>query len=182
METPKTPFLCPPIWSTELSSTSDRPGPTSRISSFKVRSHSFVFSSKSGIDRIGGYPCPNLYAPTPFATTPGHTPLPSPKMSHATFSGLQGMATVQPTFPNDRPTTPLQPLTLGLTAFPEVPTHKSRHTDPARLAQRAERKRLCAYALKPRFDYAFGSWAPEKLDWSFEGMSKSISVDVVLIN
>jgi hypothetical protein len=41
--------------------------------------------------------------------------------------------------------------------------------DPVRLAKRAERKRLAAYCLKPRFDYAFGSWAPEKLYWSFEG-------------
>jgi hypothetical protein len=124
--------------------------------------------SSEHTDSPGGYPCPNLYAPTPFAMTPGTTPLPSPKLAHATFSGLQGMATVHPTFPNDRPSTPMQSAT-GLTSIAEIPSHKARHMDPVRLAKRAERKRLAAYCLKPRFDYAFGSWAPERLYWSFEG-------------
>jgi len=73
-----------------------------------------------------------------------------------------------PISPNDRPTTPVQP---ELSSIPTISPYKTRHIDPAKLAQRAERKRLAAYALKPRFEYAFGPWAPEVLKWNFEGMS-----------
>jgi len=76
------------------------------------------------------------------------------------------MAPVTPSFPNDRASTPVQP---ELTSIPTISPYKVRHVDPAKLAQRAERKRVAAYALKPRFEYAFGSWAPEVLKWNFEG-------------
>jgi hypothetical protein len=75
-----------------------------------------------------------------------------------------------PSFPHDRPTTPVQP---ELSSIPTISSYRVRHIDPVKLAQRAERKRLAAYALKPRFEYAFGSWAPEVLKWNFEGMSLS---------
>lgn len=77
------------------------------------------------------------------------------------------MAPVVPSFPNDRPTTPIQP---ELSSIPTISAYKTRHVDPAKIAQRAERYRLASYALKPRFEYAFGPWAPKVLKWSFEGM------------
>lgn len=79
-----------------------------------------------------------------------------------------------PSFPHDRPTTPVQP---EMSSIPTISPYKTRHLDPVKLAQRAERKRLAAYALKPRFEYAFGSWAPEVLKWNFEGIFDSFLSD-----
>jgi hypothetical protein len=56
-----------------------------------------------------------------------------------------------------------------MTSIPTISAYKTRHVDPVKLAQRVERHRISQYALKPRFDYAFGSWAPEVLKWNFEG-------------
>ena len=75
------------------------------------------------------------------------------------FSGLQAFAAAQ-NAQSDKPTT-FNTMT--------IPSYRSRHTDPVKVSERAERKRLADYALKPRFEYAFGSWAPEELRWSMEG-------------
>lgn len=57
----------------------------------------------------------------------------------------------------------------ALGTIPTIPSYRSKHTDPAKVHERADRKRLADYALKPRFEYAFGSWAPEELRWSMYG-------------
>lgn len=72
------------------------------------------------------------------------------------FSGLQGLAATQ----LEKPTS-FNTMT--------IPSYKSRHVDSGKVHERAERKRLADYALKPRFEYAFGSWAPEDLRWSMDG-------------
>lgn len=76
------------------------------------------------------------------------------------FSGLQGLAATQAMQSSDTPNA-LNTMT--------IPSYRSKHADPAKVHERAERKRLADYALKPRFEYAFGSWAPEELRWSMDG-------------
>ena len=98
-------------------------------------SNYFVAAYKSG-----GFPCPNLSAPTPFFLTPVSTPCHSPG-----------------------------PVNGALSNIPFLSMTKPKPIDPIKLDERAERKRLAEYCLKPRFEYAFGSWAPEELRWRLDG-------------
>ncbi|KAL7421601.1 hypothetical protein Q5752_003370 [Cryptotrichosporon argae] len=103
----------------------------------------------------GGYPCPNLTAPTPYAVTPAHTPLPSPGLGK-TFASLS------------RPGSP----TLKAHSFSTLPAlsmTKPKAADDTKVKERAERKRLADYSLKPRFEYAFGTWAVDELVWRLDG-------------
>lgn len=76
------------------------------------------------------------------------------------FSGLQGMAAADAA----KPAAP-----AAMSTIPTIPSYRAKHADPVKMHERAERKRLADYALKPRFEYAFGAWAPEELRWSMEG-------------
>lgn len=80
-----------------------------------------------------------------------------------TFSGLQAMAAVE----NEKAAAG-----AGLGSIPTIPSFKAKHPDPAKVHERAERQRLADYALKPRFEYAFGGWAPEQIRWTMEGESR----------
>ncbi|WVQ99578.1 hypothetical protein IAU59_006714 [Kwoniella sp. CBS 9459] len=111
----------------------------------------------------GGFPCPNLTAPTPFSLTPAATPCPSPGPARGTFGSLS----------MSRPTSPAHPsgkfpnsLSSGL---PALSTTKPKPVDEERLKAREERRRLADYTLKPRFEYAFGSWTVEDLRWRLDG-------------
>ncbi|OCF33014.1 hypothetical protein I316_05352 [Kwoniella heveanensis BCC8398] len=111
----------------------------------------------------GGFPCPNLTAPTPFSLTPAATPCPSPGPARGTFGSLS----------MSRPTSPAHPsgkfpnsLSSGL---PALSTTKPKPADEEKLKAREERRRLADYTLKPRFEYAFGSWTVEDLRWRLDG-------------
>ncbi|WVF71289.1 hypothetical protein IAT40_006092 [Kwoniella sp. CBS 6097] len=111
----------------------------------------------------GGFPCPNLTAPTPFSLTPAATPCPSPGPARGTFGSLS----------MSRPTSPAHPsgkFPNGLSSgLPALSTTKPRPVDEERLKAREERRRLADYTLKPRFEYAFGSWTVEDLRWRLDG-------------
>lgn len=98
----------------------------------------------------GGFPCPNLTAPTPFSLTPATTPAPSPGPHKTTFGALPGMP---------------------FSGLPALSTIKPKVADDHRFKDREERRRLADYSLKPRLDYAFGSWGVEELRWRFDGGS-----------
>lgn len=88
----------------------------------------------------GGYPIPNLTAPTP-QVTPFSTPLPSPsiKSMNGYFSGLPALSSTKP-----------------------LPA-------PGANDERKEKTRLAQYRLQPRFAFAFEGWHAQELRWSFEG-------------
>ena len=88
------------------------------------------------------------------------------------FSGLQGFAATQAAHTRQSSDKPNALNTMT------IPSYRSKHADPAKVQERAERKRLADYALKPRFEYAFGSWAPEELRWSMDGTSLLLSVQL----
>lgn len=90
---------------------------------------------------------PNLSAPTPFVLTPATSPCPSPG---PTFGSFPGFATGLPNLSLTKP--------------------KAKKVDDNKVA-RDERKRLADYNLKPRFEWAFGSWGVEHVAWSFDGTS-----------
>lgn len=104
---------------------------------------------------IGGFPCPNLTAPTPFALTPAATPCPSPGPARTTF-GLQDASS------KHHPA----PFISGLSALSTI---KPKTVDDDRLKAREERKRQAQYTLKPRFEYAFGKWPVQELKWRLDG-------------
>ena len=52
--------------------------------------------------------------------------------------------------------------------------------DEERLKAPAERKRLADYTLKPRFDFAFGSWGAEEIVWRLDGEYTWLSVTPLL--
>ncbi|EIW70384.1 hypothetical protein TREMEDRAFT_15540, partial [Tremella mesenterica DSM 1558] len=108
----------------------------------------------------GGFPCPNLSAPTPFSLTPATTPCPSPGPTRATFGSFTGLS--------------------GLSSLPALSTTKPKVIDEAKAHERAERKRLAEYSLKPRFDFAFASWGVEILEWSFEGRFTPTGIHTIL--
>ncbi|OWZ81308.1 hypothetical protein C365_00280 [Cryptococcus neoformans Bt85] len=103
----------------------------------------------------GGFPCPNLTAPTPFALTPAATPCPSPGPARTTF-GLQDSSS------KHHPA----PFVSGLSALSTI---KPKTVDEDRLKGREERKRQAEYTLKPRFEYAFGKWSVQELKWRLDG-------------
>nr|ODN97588.1 hypothetical protein L204_03006 [Cryptococcus depauperatus CBS 7855] len=98
----------------------------------------------------GGFPCPNLTAPTPFSLTPAATPCPSPGSTRTTF----GLTELKGGFAS---------------GLPALSTQKPKPIDEERLKAREERKRQADYMLKPRFGYAFGSWSVEELQWRLDG-------------
>ncbi|WWD17197.1 hypothetical protein CI109_101635 [Kwoniella shandongensis] len=106
----------------------------------------------------GGFPCPNLTAPTPFALTPAATPCPSPGPTRTTFGSSRTSSPLSAKFPH----TPFSGL-------PALSTTKPKPVDEEKLKARAERKRLADYTLKPRFEYAFGTWTVEELRWRLDG-------------
>jgi hypothetical protein len=59
----------------------------------------------------------------------------------------------------------------GLTGLPALSTIKPKPVDEAKAKERAERKRLAEYSLKPRFQYAFGGWGVEEVKWRLDGGS-----------
>lgn len=91
---------------------------------------------------------PNLTPPTPFVLTPAASPCPSPGPS---FGAFPGFATGLPNLSTTKP--------------------KPKDKDDKLKVARDERKRLADYELKPRFEFAFGSWGVESVFWSFDGMS-----------
>ncbi|ORX35800.1 hypothetical protein BD324DRAFT_80738 [Kockovaella imperatae] len=101
----------------------------------------------------GGFPCPNLTAPTPFNLTPATTPASSPGPHRTTFgtlaSALPSLSTIKP---------------------------KAKVVDEDRLKARAERQRLAEYTLKPRFEFAFGSWGAESIHWRLDGRYTSTCI------
>ncbi|KIR40608.1 hypothetical protein I307_05408 [Cryptococcus deuterogattii 99/473] len=103
----------------------------------------------------GGFPCPNLTAPTPFALTPAATPCPSPGPARTTF-GLQDASS------KHHPA----PFISGLSALSTI---KPKTVDDDRLKAREERKKQAQYTLKPRFEYAFGEWPVQELKWRLDG-------------
>jgi len=120
-----------------------------------------VWSRQGGVKRVviqgefggiqqslstGGFPCPNLSAPTPFSLTPAATPCPSPGPTKSSFGAVQ-----------------------SLTAIPTLRPNKSKPIDEQRAKERAERQRLAEYSLKPRFSWAMGSWGAEDVEWRFDG-------------
>ena len=94
---------------------------------------------------------PNLTAPTPFVLTPAASPCPSPGPNYGAFPGF---ATGLPN--------------LSLTK-PRTKEDKDKLSAAAGRVSREERMRLADYSLKPRFEWAFGSWGVEHVSWSFEG-------------
>lgn len=91
---------------------------------------------------------PNLTAPTPFSVTPAVTPAASPGPSQRSFLGAAG-------FPH--------------TGLPNLSLTKPKPVDEAKLKGRAERKRLAEYTLKPRWEFAFGTWGVTEIRWKFDG-------------
>ncbi|WWC70107.1 uncharacterized protein I206_104054 [Kwoniella pini CBS 10737] len=109
----------------------------------------------------GGFPVPNLTAPTPFSLTPAATPCPSPGPAKASFSSL---AMSHPASPS------ASKFGHGLfSGLPALSTTKPKQVDDERLKARAERQRLAEYSLKPRFHYAFGTWTVDELRWRLDG-------------
>ncbi|KAK8864496.1 hypothetical protein IAR55_001746 [Kwoniella newhampshirensis] len=106
----------------------------------------------------GGFPCPNLTAPTPFSLTPAATPCPSPGPNRATFALSRPGSPTAAKFSQ-----------APFSGLPALSTTKPRPVDEERLKVREERKRLADYTLKPRFEYAFGSWTVEELRWRLDG-------------
>ncbi|WRT66474.1 uncharacterized protein IL334_003433 [Kwoniella shivajii] len=106
----------------------------------------------------GGFPVPNLTAPTPFSLTPAATPCPSPGPTRSTF-GIGSLAMSHPGFAGNS-------LSSGL---PALSTTKPKHVDEERIKARMERQRLAEYSLKPRFEYAFGGWTVQELRWRLDG-------------
>ncbi|ODN94249.1 hypothetical protein L198_05105 [Cryptococcus wingfieldii CBS 7118] len=103
----------------------------------------------------GGFPCPNLTAPTPFSLTPAATPCPSPG-PHRTSFGLDSFSSIK------------GPAHLS-SGLPALTTTKPKRVDEERLKARAERRRLADYTLKPRSEYAFGTWSVQELKWRLDG-------------
>ncbi|KIR67322.1 hypothetical protein I314_02540 [Cryptococcus bacillisporus CA1873] len=103
----------------------------------------------------GGFPCPNLTAPTPFALTPAATPCPSPGPARTTFGFQDASSKHHPA-----------PFVSGLSALSTI---KPKTIDDDRLKAREERKRQAQYTLKPRFEYAFGKWPVQELKWRLDG-------------
>ncbi|WVQ72467.1 hypothetical protein IAR50_002019 [Cryptococcus sp. DSM 104548] len=103
----------------------------------------------------GGFPCPNLTAPTPFSLTPAATPCPSPG-PHRTNFGLDSFSSIK------------GPAHLS-SGLPALTTTKPKRADEERLKARAERRRLADYTLKPRSEYAFGTWSVQELQWRLDG-------------
>ncbi|WWC89220.1 uncharacterized protein L201_004138 [Kwoniella dendrophila CBS 6074] len=110
----------------------------------------------------GGFPVPNLTAPTPFSLTPATTPCPSPGPHKTTFGSL---SMSRPT----SPTTSKFGHSLTTSGLPALSTTKPKPVDEERLKARAERERLAEYSLKPRFEYAFGTWTVDELRWRLDG-------------
>lgn len=104
--------------------------------------------SRHSTDTPGGFPVPNLTAPTPYSLTPAGTPATSPG-PHSHFTGhFPGFATGLPS--------------LSLT--------KPKVVDETKLKEREERKRLAEYSLKPKWEWAFGTWGVQQVWWTFAGM------------
>jgi hypothetical protein len=53
--------------------------------------------------------------------------------------------------------------------MPALSTTKPKAVSEEKYKERLERKRLADYSLKPRFDYAFGSWGGEQWRWLVDG-------------
>lgn len=106
----------------------------------------------------GGFPAPNLSAPTPYNLTPSTTPLPSPGGLRTGF--LAGTAAADA-------------LTSGL---PTLSATKPKPLDPTKMRERALRKKNTQFALKPRMEFAFGSWGVEEIEWRFDGASAEMTV------
>jgi hypothetical protein len=60
---------------------------------------------------------------------------------------------------------------MPFSGLPALSTIKPKVADDHRFKDREERRRLADYSLKPRLDYAFGSWGVEELRWRFDGGS-----------
>ncbi|KAK6909983.1 hypothetical protein L486_00367 [Kwoniella mangroviensis CBS 10435] len=108
----------------------------------------------------GGFPVPNLTAPTPFSLTPAATPCPSPGPTRSTFGAL--------TMSHSNPASPATSK-FPSSGLPALSTTKPKLVDEERLKARAERQRLAEYTLKPRFEYAFGGWTVDELRWRLDG-------------
>ncbi|WWC94291.1 hypothetical protein V866_001133 [Kwoniella sp. B9012] len=108
----------------------------------------------------GGFPVPNLTAPTPFSLTPAATPCPSPGPTRSTFGAL--------TMSHSTPASPAASR-FPSSGLPALSTTKPKPVDEERLKARAERQRLAEYTLKPRFEYAFGGWTVDELRWRLDG-------------
>ena len=134
----------------------------------------------------GGFPCPNLTSPTPFSITPATTPCPSPGPLKHTF-GASMMSAISSAKPAKSPVTPGSPALFPALVSPKPMSSASAlsaskplstlasaspakvKNDEERLKARAERRRLADYSLKPRFEFAFGSWGAEEIVWGLDG-------------
>ncbi|WVQ80820.1 hypothetical protein IAT38_002927 [Cryptococcus sp. DSM 104549] len=111
----------------------------------------------------GGFPVPNLTAPTPFALTPAATPCPSPGPARISFGfSRPGSPSPHAHSSHSHPHTPFSGL-------PALSTTKPKPVDEERVKAREERRRLADYSLKPRFEYAFGGCKVEELHWRLDG-------------
>lgn len=115
---------------------------------------------------LGGFPCPNLSAPTPFFLTPAATPCGSPGTGGRTTFGSISSLSAMTTLPS-----------LSMMK-PKSMTNNNTDTSE-RSRARAERKRLAEYSLKPRFEFAFGTWGAETIEWRLDGESIVVLVEQV---
>ena len=113
--------------------------------------HHLWLSPLTDAQLTGGFPCPNLSAPTPFAGTPAATPLPSPGPSKTAFGSALGTAM------------------HSLSAIPSLSLKLPKMVDNGESRGKADRKREAEYSLKPRFEWAMGSWGAENVEWRFDG-------------
>ena len=113
------------------------------------------------LDGPGGFPCPNLSAPTPFSLTPAATPCASPGLK-TSFGSVTSLS--------------------ALTTLPALNPTKPRVVHVERLRARAERQRLADYTLKPRFEFAFGTWGSHVIEWRLDGEWSSMAIGCLACN
>lgn len=61
----------------------------------------------------------------------------------------------------------------SLSAIPSLTLTLPTPTKGGKVRDKAERKREAEYNLKPRFEWAMGSWGAEAIEWRFDGGSDS---------
>ena len=53
--------------------------------------------------------------------------------------------------------------------LPSLSLIKPKPVDEGKMKERAERQRLAEYSLKPRWEFAFGTWGVKEIRWKFDG-------------
>ncbi|WVR09792.1 hypothetical protein IAU60_006868 [Kwoniella sp. DSM 27419] len=117
----------------------------------------------------GGFPCPNLTAPTPFSLTPATTPCPSPGPTKTTFGSLTMSRPASPEVNRGNLSRSHTTSSSYKSSLPALSANRPKIGDETKVKARQERQRLAEYTLQPRFEYAFGTWAVEDLRWRLDG-------------